>query len=340
MSGYPRFCREHQIWFAIADGCWARGAGGSEGRTSWTAKAEVADYISFVGFFVHYLIHLDKSQPPVSLSEDGLPEAGKGETASDDTLDLILGGYSYGALITTFLPSTPRLLETFATCDDDSIEAELKTQAFRLAKQWNTEAEQLPRFSRDSKEAPRVFLQTIAVGGQDSDGNTKRPSTSSRRRSLNFVRRSLSRSNVRQGRSSSRARHGAGSAQSLDIACLNTSYLLISPLLQPTSLLVSFFSSWSHTQRAGKEAEQREDKLMACPTMAIYGDRDMFTWSRKVRKWASELATMPGSKFESREITGAGHFWQEAGAERKLKHAVEGWIQSLAKRAEIRSWPH
>src|SRR5436190_3450724 len=36
-----------------------RGAGESDGRTSWTARPELGDYISFYGFMVHYIHGLE-----------------------------------------------------------------------------------------------------------------------------------------------------------------------------------------------------------------------------------------------------------------------------------------
>ncbi|KAL6238880.1 hypothetical protein BDW75DRAFT_189475 [Aspergillus navahoensis] len=66
-----------------------RGAGGSNGRTSWTAKPELADYVSFYGFMMLYLRCL-KLQPEKD------PEG----------IRLILGGYSYGSLIASHLPAS------------------------------------------------------------------------------------------------------------------------------------------------------------------------------------------------------------------------------------------
>ncbi|PYH47348.1 uncharacterized protein BP01DRAFT_291465 [Aspergillus saccharolyticus JOP 1030-1] len=71
-----------------------RGAGGSEGRTSWTGRPELADYASFYGFMLLYL-HRLRGCRPTSLGERG-----------DDyqAVQLILGGYSYGSMIASSLP--------------------------------------------------------------------------------------------------------------------------------------------------------------------------------------------------------------------------------------------
>ncbi|KAL4813618.1 Alpha/Beta hydrolase protein [Aspergillus spinulosporus] len=66
-----------------------RGAGGSHGRTSWTAKPELADYVSFYGFMMLYLSFLAR-------------QLGK----SSGEIQLILGGYSYGSFIASHLPAS------------------------------------------------------------------------------------------------------------------------------------------------------------------------------------------------------------------------------------------
>ncbi|KAL4984034.1 Alpha/Beta hydrolase protein [Aspergillus falconensis] len=66
-----------------------RGAGGSNGRTSWTAKPELADYVSFYGFMMFYLRCLKL-------------QLGK----NSEGIHLILGGYSYGSLIASHLPAS------------------------------------------------------------------------------------------------------------------------------------------------------------------------------------------------------------------------------------------
>ncbi|KJK78360.1 hypothetical protein H634G_06533, partial [Metarhizium anisopliae BRIP 53293] len=73
-----------------------RGAGHSAGRTSWTARPERDDYASVVGFTVHYAHFLD----PFA---DGAPRRQRPV--------LLMGGYSYGAMVTAQMPPLDRLLE-------------------------------------------------------------------------------------------------------------------------------------------------------------------------------------------------------------------------------------
>ncbi|BCS12766.1 hypothetical protein RIB2604_02003250 [Aspergillus luchuensis] len=70
-----------------------RGAGGSEGRTSWTARPELADYVSFYGFMLLYL-HFLKER---AVRQEGR----KGDGGK---IGVVLGGYSYGSMIASHLP--------------------------------------------------------------------------------------------------------------------------------------------------------------------------------------------------------------------------------------------
>ncbi|KAL2870282.1 uncharacterized protein BJX67DRAFT_279200 [Aspergillus lucknowensis] len=79
-----------------------RGAGESEGRTSWTAKPELADYVSFYGFMMLYLRFLR-----LSLTSRPDDEDVRGD------IQLILGGYSYGSLVTSHLPSSEVVAHLF-----------------------------------------------------------------------------------------------------------------------------------------------------------------------------------------------------------------------------------
>ncbi|KAK5659195.1 hypothetical protein OQA88_1286 [Cercophora sp. LCS_1] len=138
-----------------------RGAHGSAGRTSWTAKAESADYMTVVGFVSHYVHFLDPfvpltpgspisrdygngpngspHVPQVTLSPPGSPSKRisplpsptfPNGTPGNDTPVLLLAGYSYGAMITTNLPPLESILAQFDTpaCGSSAAEARLRAQ--------------------------------------------------------------------------------------------------------------------------------------------------------------------------------------------------------------------
>ncbi|EAU34421.1 conserved hypothetical protein [Aspergillus terreus NIH2624] len=84
-----------------------RGAADSDGRTSWTARPEVADYVSFYGFMLNYLHMLSKSG---SRSDDA-PTPEHGESSTD--VQLVLSGYSFGSLIASNLPAISVIADIF-----------------------------------------------------------------------------------------------------------------------------------------------------------------------------------------------------------------------------------
>ncbi|KAL4953620.1 Alpha/Beta hydrolase protein [Aspergillus filifer] len=76
-----------------------RGAGDSQGRTSWTAKPELADYVSVYGIMMLYLRLLRL-------------ELGSG-SRGEEPIRLVLGGYSYGSLVASHLPGSEVVAELF-----------------------------------------------------------------------------------------------------------------------------------------------------------------------------------------------------------------------------------
>ena len=78
----------------------------------------------------------------------------------------------------------------------------------------------------------------------------------------------------------------------------------------------------------GSECEgnlaEAELKLVTNPTLAIYGDRDVFVSAKRLRDWASRLQAIPKSVFRAHEVSGAGHFWTDA---RMLRNAVKTFAE-------------
>ena len=337
----------------------SRGAGCSKGRTSWTAKAELADYISFAGFFIHYLNRLSPSAPnsPVeytpTLSGTPLSPIPSSTQVSDTAFQatssrtiLVLGGYSYGSLITTHLPTTEIILQQLSRVDDGTAAAEIRLRADHLSMQWNKEFQQhheghRGRSSLVISDAHRGGSHPIVVGGDESEH--RRLSRESRR-SLSIVRKSSDRSKKKLGFKN----HGSEDDLGLQAAgdrvgfagmpLPQTSYLLISPLLPPIASFATLFSKVTHHIRESSSgnypASTRlvadiEEKLTEHKTFAIYGDNDFFTSQRKLKRWCESLAGQEGSLFQFREVGGAGHFWHEAGVEAEMRNAVRDWIQDV-----------
>lgn len=70
------------------------------------------------------------------------------------------------------------------------------------------------------------------------------------------------------------------------------------------------------------DPRQERQKLLDNPTLAIYGDADVFVAARRFREWASRLQSAPGSRFRAHEVSRAGHFYAEEGAMQRLADAV------------------
>ncbi|KAK3346146.1 Alpha/Beta hydrolase protein [Lasiosphaeria hispida] len=132
-----------------------RGAHRSAGRTSWTAKAEEADYMSVVGFMSYYVQFLDPFRPtaprglrshddlrgqatPASPSRAGQSIPSPSLPSPHDIPILLLSGYSYGAMVTTHLPCLEAILAPFDTPNYGSPAAEIRLRAEHLAEMQNT----------------------------------------------------------------------------------------------------------------------------------------------------------------------------------------------------------
>lgn len=111
-----------------------RGAGESEGRTSWTGKPELGDYVSFYGFMLYYLSLLGEVPSATSRTEEGKDDQGKGQGEGSDELRLILGGYSYGSLVASHLPEVDVVRDLFgsASSDDTGTMGTIRQTAHRI----------------------------------------------------------------------------------------------------------------------------------------------------------------------------------------------------------------
>ncbi|KAK4124328.1 hypothetical protein N657DRAFT_543811, partial [Parathielavia appendiculata] len=175
-----------------------RGAQGSAGKTSWTAKAERADYMSVVGFAIHYVHFLDpfgrgapagrgNASPDDEMVED---DGGFGSTICvgpptpsppdppEPTPILLLGGYSYGAMVTSQLPSVETIAALFDIPECGTHAAEVRLRAQHLAEMQNTVLASARQAAADCRrpQSPRKHVG-LRVGGDDG----RRKSYESRR---------------------------------------------------------------------------------------------------------------------------------------------------------------
>lgn len=317
----------------------------SKGRTSWQGRPETEDYFSFVGFLVHYIESLGNCGPhrrsPMTpdTALHSIPSAHELSSLPQPTnsygMKLIIGGYSYGSLITTLLPPTEDILQRFSKVNKGTAEAEIRLRALNLAAQWNKdallyrEAQSARKTGSCEKFRASAHAMGVTVGGEESEQGSRRASHEGRR-SLDAVRRSMERSRKKllQQHSSEESEQTlvVESLAPVEIPAPRTHYLLISLLQPPVSMFATMFS----TLRSGCLA-QREAKFLDHPTLVIYGDNDLFASQRKLRRWAESLKSKQQSLFQFHEVTGAGHFWREEGVETQMRGFVREWTQDIAR---------
>ncbi|XWW99815.1 hypothetical protein V2A60_007827 [Cordyceps javanica] len=171
-----------------------RGAGHSAGKTSWTSKAERSDFQSVIAFLAYYIYHLNpfkKSAVAHAVQHGDEPPKTPDDALHGESFDiparvrsmLVVGGYSYGSLITANLPPLETILEPFAAPSSASNEAQIRLRAASLAEQQNT----LIRLTREAllemtaKRSPSKH--GVRVGGDEGlrrsrDGGAGRRSRS------------------------------------------------------------------------------------------------------------------------------------------------------------------
>lgn len=115
------------------------------------------------------------------------------------------------------------------------------------------------------------------------------------------------------------------------------SYLLISPILPPISSFLTLFGTFSIDVQMGPSAPGKHipcpkpaDQLSTHDTLVIYGNEDTFTPASKIRNWSNGIAKVSGSKLESHEIDGAGHFWREDGVESQARSVLRNWLSRIS----------
>jgi len=112
---------------------------------------------------------------------------------------------------------------------------------------------------------------------------------------------------------------------------IQVAYLLVSPLQGMISTLATMGSTGLGRQSVA--LSEHEVKLTVDPTLALYGDHDVFVSGKKLRSWVERLdsANESGSpsKFRNKEIPGAGHFWHDHEALKTLQDEVKDFVGSL-----------
>ncbi|KAK5993025.1 hypothetical protein PT974_06451 [Cladobotryum mycophilum] len=333
-----------------------RGAGRSAGRTSWTARPERDDYISFLGFMVYYTHHLNPFGPHTHASLNPHTALSTNQALPEDSSQhqpvLMMGGYSYGAMITSRLPPLVDILEPFTSPASGSAASQIRLRATSLAEQQNvvlSSARTLLGHHRNTSGSKHG----IRIGGDEGGGRSPRRShEGSERRSFSDAEEKLRRgvnevlAKTKVGRLINKLPDKAviqsekhidppadGKLPPLEYLIIpKPAYLLVSPLhgiathLTTMSLIPSALLRF---KAKTPEEEAAEAKLVQNHTLAVYGDKDAFMSVGTLRSWTERLTTQEGSQFQGHEIKSAGHFWFEEGVLYSLVDSVNEFASKL-----------
>ncbi|KAK5740015.1 hypothetical protein LTR17_004912 [Elasticomyces elasticus] len=340
-----------------------RGAGGSDGKTSWTGRSEIDDYVSVVGFVIHYLQQLrhrfeDDSSDVLSPIMSADERNGSGPApARKKPLSLLLAGYSYGSLILARIPSIQTIQQRFVPAATGIAVAEIVLRAHTLAQQTQQaekDAEELkyassqglsPTVANSPSPTKRTVGSPVTLGGEETDFSDRRRSRDSRR-SVDIIRKSVD----IPRRMKAHMRHNSGSGKqhrqrsSDEVTAHQISnkvgmesmpevevhYLIISPVVLPFSTALCPPGPPVPQPFGRKTAADAHAGAMFLkqPTLAIFGTKDGFTPIRRLRAWAEKQSSQ-AANFEWEPIEGAGHFWHEEGVMQALQERIKTWVSTL-----------
>lgn len=188
-----------------------RGASGSAGRTTWSGKAELADYVSVYGFVLCCIdavfrdVSGTQADDPRLYASDSRSEAAVPDTCRNTKSPiLVLGGYSYGSMIAAHLPSLDTMTGLFKEAKARSAECEIRARARDLGKDIKAyfamsssvmaltmpevkEADQTTHDKDTRLKSPnhsRSESRIVTMGGYESDAAGHRSSRERSRRSV------------------------------------------------------------------------------------------------------------------------------------------------------------
>ncbi|KAK5701506.1 hypothetical protein LTR97_004321 [Elasticomyces elasticus] len=341
-----------------------RGAGGSDGKTSWTGRGEIDDYVSVVGFVTHYLQQLrhffeddssDVLSPIVSADErNGNVPA----SVRRKPLSLLLGGYSYGSLILARIPSVQTIQQRFEPAATGTAVSEIVLRAHTLAQQTQQavrDAEELkyaspeelsPTDATSLSPTKRTIGSPVTLGGEETITSDRRRSRDSRR-SVDIIRKSVEiprrmKAHMRHSSGSGKQRHRQRSSDEVaahqisekvgmaSMPEVEVQYLIISPVILPFSTALCPPGPPVPQPFGRKTAADAHAGavFLKHPALAIFGTKDGFTPVRRLRAWAEKQSSQ-AANFEWEPIEGAGHFWHEDGVMRALQERVGKWVATL-----------
>ncbi|KAI4267727.1 MAG: hypothetical protein L6R38_008129 [Xanthoria sp. 2 TBL-2021] len=302
----------------------ASGAGNSKGKSSWTSKAELQDYISFVGFFMYYLSGVYPPHSDIGPFDNfsGFTPVSSDLAPVRPPARLLLAGYSYGALLTRHLPNVPAILSQFSRVLKTSTQAEIRRRAYNLA---FITARDLPSpaYLASIEYFKPSAKQMLEEKAKKHRNELKTP----------FVREKAKDSWPNQ--------HLEGDPSEVDytarveVPTPMTHYLLISILFGPAALFVTGFR-----KLADVDMGKLDEKFQHNPTAIIHGDWDKITSESRLIDWVAKIEDRSGGKCQLVGVDGAGHSWKEKGAMNKLKSLLRQFFEGCLEQQSEEESPN
>lgn len=321
--------------------------------------------VGFVVFYTHFLDpfrHHEDSQNSLSGAESRSTDPPQPEP--NEAPILLMCGYSYGAMITTQIPPLGDILALFATPEVGSPASEIRLRAKQFAAQENSVIASV--LAAKTEHGVHRNL-SVRVGFEQDQ---RRSHESRRSLSLEEAEEKLRKgchdlvARVKHAKKPEAAEDGKDAPgkeglqsqkpEAIDIVAPRAAYLLVSPLqglvahlatvsLKPPSSISNWLSkkgkpaasttpARAQEQSCDAELTASEKKLVESPTLAVFGDGDVFVPVQKLRHWAKRLQGVKGSRFVAQEFPNAGHFWVEERVAYDMRDCVGDFVSGLLHR--------
>lgn len=244
-------------------------------------------------YLLHILGVVDAPEKNLLSEEDGASSSrfkSEPEIATAG-IDIVLGGYSYGSLIASHLPTVDVITSLFRDIPRGTALFEICKTAKKVVACWKKQLQN------------RTESRTLHISGKHDEHDDGNASTIS-----------------------GTARISEMTVPSISYLLVSPLLPPISQFLTVFSTLSLSIGAETTAQGKHIPCPKPTDQFCANRTLVIYGSQDDFTSARKLRSWSDELARAPRSKFQYREVDRASHFWRERGVEAQARNALRSWL--------------
>lgn len=278
------------------------------------------------------MYYLSSVYPPIprseSIDDDGPPltPVVSGVPATRPPAHLILAGYSYGALLTRYLPRIPALLGRFSKVLKTSTKAEIRLRAAKLASVTHIDILSRPLHGTEASGNARRSRGVQSSRPGDRTDRTSEDWALEKDSHMQYLQTPF----VRDGKRDSWPDQHNGLDPDdddyiarLDVPTPKTHYLLISLLLGPVAALCTGFGALGNAEL--------DSKFMYNETLVLHGEKDRLTSLKRLSSWADAL--MPGRdrRFAVVKIENTGHFWRDKRAIEDLERTIKTWVRTYVK---------